>query len=79
VFKELNGVGRVLGVAFRPGCFRPFLRRPVRSITDRSIPAAEVIRDLPDQAELGYADQAHFVRDFTKMFGESPTRYAERY
>jgi AraC-like DNA-binding protein len=30
-------------------------------------------------ADLGYADQPHFVRDFTKMFGESPTRYAERY
>ena len=29
--------------------------------------------------ELGYADQAHFVRDFTAMVGESPTRYAERY
>jgi AraC-like DNA-binding protein len=30
-------------------------------------------------AELGYADQAHFVRDFTAMMGESPTRYAQRY
>ena len=30
-------------------------------------------------ADLGYADQAHFVRDFTKMFGESPTQYALRY
>jgi AraC-like DNA-binding protein len=30
-------------------------------------------------AELGYADQAHFTRDFTAMFGESPTRYASRY
>jgi len=29
--------------------------------------------------ELGYADQAHFIRDFTAMVGESPTRYAERY
>ncbi|MEU8231717.1 helix-turn-helix domain-containing protein [Actinoplanes sp. NPDC048967] len=29
--------------------------------------------------ELGYADQAHFVRDFTAMVGEPPTRYAERY
>lgn len=30
-------------------------------------------------AELGYADQAHFTRDFTAMVGEPPTRYAERY
>ncbi|SMC95348.1 AraC family transcriptional regulator [Kibdelosporangium aridum] len=30
-------------------------------------------------ADLGYADQAHFTRDFTRMFGETPTRYAERY
>jgi AraC-like DNA-binding protein len=30
-------------------------------------------------ADLGYADQPHFVRDFTAMFGETPTRYAERY
>jgi AraC-like DNA-binding protein len=29
--------------------------------------------------ELGYADQAHFIRDFTAMVGETPTRYAERY
>ncbi|AGZ45351.1 helix-turn-helix domain-containing protein [Actinoplanes friuliensis] len=29
--------------------------------------------------ELGYADQAHFVRDFTAMVGESPTAYARRY
>lgn len=30
-------------------------------------------------AELGYADQAHFTRDFASMMGEPPTRYAERY
>lgn len=29
--------------------------------------------------ELGYADQAHFIRDFAAMVGESPTRYAARY
>jgi transcriptional regulator GlxA family with amidase domain len=30
-------------------------------------------------AELGYADQAHFTRDFTAMIGEPPTLYAQRY
>ncbi|MEV0680759.1 helix-turn-helix domain-containing protein [Actinosynnema sp. NPDC050436] len=30
-------------------------------------------------ADLGYADQAHFVRDFTAMFGETPTGHAARY
>jgi AraC-like DNA-binding protein len=30
-------------------------------------------------ADLGYADQAHLVRDFKQMFGEPPTRYAARY
>ena len=26
--------------------------------------------------ELGYFDQAHFVRDFTALIGTSPARYA---
>jgi AraC-like DNA-binding protein len=30
-------------------------------------------------ADLGYADQSHFARDFAAMFGESPTHYAMRY
>jgi AraC-like DNA-binding protein len=30
-------------------------------------------------ADLGYADQGHFIRDFRSMFGEPPTWYAERY
>lgn len=28
---------------------------------------------------LGYADQAHLTRDFTRMFSEPPTAYAARY
>ncbi|RZQ62553.1 AraC family transcriptional regulator [Amycolatopsis suaedae] len=170
----LSGRSGVFGVAFRPGCFRPFLGGPVSSITDRVIDATEVFgQDLPGEvnvetveaflrsrlpepdpkageaasvveriasepeltrvdavarelgtgvrqlqrlfaeyvgvgpkwvirryrlrevtdrlaagvtiewaalaAELGYADQAHFTRDFTAMFGESPTWYAQRY
>jgi AraC-like DNA-binding protein len=172
--KVLQGSNGVFGVAFRPGCFRPFLRASASKITDRSIDAGAVFGpDLPDPlgvetverflrahlpepdpraeeaadvvakiaakpeitrvdvlardlgtsvrqlqrlfaeyvgigpkwvirryrlhevterlakgaeidwaslaAELGYADQAHFVRDFKEMFGESPTWYAARY
>lgn len=178
VVRELEGRGRVFGVAFRPGCFRPFLGRPVSTITDRTLPAAAVfdgappaeasketvdafllehlpgtdpaagqaadlverIATTPDltrvdalaagaglgmralqrlfseyvgvgpkwvirryrlheiterlaaggavggtidwaalAADLGYADQAHLTRDFTKLVGEPPTHYAERY
>ncbi|GAA3437083.1 helix-turn-helix domain-containing protein [Kutzneria kofuensis] len=172
--RVLEGDRTVLGVAFRPGGFRPFLGQSVSTITDRVVPAAEIFgpelppeptveaveellrrqRPEPDRraeeaadivatiaakpeitrvdelvrafgmtvrqlqrlfadyvginpkwvirryrlhevterlakgakidwaglaAELGYADQAHFVRDFTKMFGETPTHYAQRY
>ncbi|MET0135507.1 MAG: helix-turn-helix domain-containing protein [Kibdelosporangium sp.] len=170
VFKDLSGTGSVFGVAFHPGVFRPFLNRPVSTITDRTVPASTVFQGIPAAAgiedflranlpatntkatlaasivsrvaagpeivrvdalasqfeltvrqlqrlfaehvgvspkwvirryrlhevttrmaagasidwaglaaDLGYADQAHFTRDFTAMFGESPTRYASRY
>lgn len=172
--KVLEGCDGVFGVAFRPGCFRPFLRASVSTITNRSIDAGEMFGpDLPHPldvgtverflrahlpepdpraeeaagivatiaarseitrvdtlahefgtsvrqlqrlfaeyvgvgpkwvirryrlhevteqlangaeidwatlaAQLGYADQAHFARDFKEMFGESPTWYAQRY
>jgi AraC-like DNA-binding protein len=174
VVRTLEGRGRVFGVAFRPGCFRPLLRRPVSTITDRTLPAAAVfdgavptdidkdavdafllahlpepdpatetaaglveriagtpgltrvdalaadaglstrglqrlfseyvgvapkwvirryrLHEITDRlaaggvvdwaglaADLGYADQAHLTRDFTKLVGEPPTTYAERY
>ncbi|MFD9892162.1 DUF6597 domain-containing transcriptional factor [Amycolatopsis sp. NPDC059027] len=47
---RLEGRVHGLGVRFRPGCFRPFLRQPVRNITDRSIPLAEVFGPAADAA-----------------------------
>jgi AraC-like DNA-binding protein len=34
----LDGAGQGVGARFRPGCFRPFLGRPVSTIADRSVP-----------------------------------------
>lgn len=172
--RELAGRDEVLGVAFRPGAFRPFLGAAVSTLTDRAVDAAGILRgpwpdpispqtveeflldrlpepdpraeqavaavqlvvadrgltrvdDLADRlgtavrqlqrlfaehvgvgpkwvirryrlhevterlargepvdwaglaADLGFADQAHLARDFRSIFGEPPTRYAERY
>jgi AraC-like DNA-binding protein len=38
----LNGRGRVFGIKFRPGGFRPFLKDPVGSLRDRIIPGEKV-------------------------------------
>lgn len=35
-----SGTGRVFGVKFRPGAFRPFLGRPVSELTDQTRPLA---------------------------------------
>ena len=37
-----RGAGRVFGVKFRPGAFRPFLGAPVSTITDVTMPAERV-------------------------------------
>jgi len=40
--RRIGGRGRVLGVRFSPGGFRPFWNAPVSRLTDRTVPAAEV-------------------------------------
>ncbi|MBL7498952.1 AraC family transcriptional regulator [Frankia sp. CNm7] len=67
--KVLAGVGGVLGVAFRPGGFRGFLRAPVSTITDRSVDA---------EAVFG-ADVRELLADWPAMVsphpGEAPAPY----
>ena len=58
VFRELAGLGRVFGVAFGPGCFRPFLRSPVSGLTDRSVPASDVFgADVTEAAVATATDE----------------------
>lgn len=40
--RELSGHGCVVGVKFRPGAFHPFLRQPVSSIANTSLPLGAV-------------------------------------
>jgi AraC-like DNA-binding protein len=57
-FKVLSDAGRVFGIAFRPGCFQPFLRRSVSTISGRWVPAREVFGpDVPARAMAEAADQ----------------------
>jgi AraC-like DNA-binding protein len=55
--RELAGEGRVTGVEFRPGGFRPFLRSRVAGLTDRVVTVADVpgLRGAP--AEPGGPDE----------------------
>ncbi|MFI6261569.1 DUF6597 domain-containing transcriptional factor [Micromonospora sp. NPDC051006] len=47
----LTGRGRVCGVQFRPGGFRPFWRRPVAELTGRHRPLADLAASWPPAAE----------------------------
>jgi len=49
--RRLEGRGRVLGVKFLPGGFRPFLAGPVSALTDRRASLAEVFGSAADELE----------------------------
>jgi AraC-like DNA-binding protein len=40
--RSLSGSGRVFGVRFLAGCFRPFWRAPISELTDRVVPAVGI-------------------------------------
>lgn len=68
VFRELAGLGRVFGVAFRPGCFRPFLRSPVSGLTDRAVPASDVFGPDVPEAAIATADDETGMRRIVERF-----------
>ena len=48
--RRLSGVGKALGIRFRPGGFRPFSSKPIFSLNDRVVPAARLFGPAADQA-----------------------------
>jgi AraC-like DNA-binding protein len=76
----LTGAGRVFGVRFRPGGFRPFLDAPVSSITGRFLPVAEVYgaagRELCERV-LGAGDAAAVAATDAFLSGFAPRRDAD--
>lgn len=71
--RVLEGVGGVFGVAFRPGCFRPFLRTSVSTIRDRQFDAREVF-----DGEFPEAPQVDSVERFLRARLPEPDATAER-
>lgn len=48
---RLEGVGRVLGVKFRPGGFRPFIGKPVSDLTGRTLPLTTLFDGEAEEIE----------------------------
>jgi len=64
--RTLEGRGRVLGVKFRPGCFRPFWDRPVHELTDRVLPLSAAFRtegEVLEATVLGREEDAMAVSE----------------
>jgi len=79
-YKVLAGKGRVFGVAFRPGCFRPLLGRSVSTITGKVVPAAELFPDVPARAMADAVDereQARIAEEFLRSACPPPDPTAE--
>ncbi|MEU5776917.1 helix-turn-helix domain-containing protein [Streptomyces venezuelae] len=54
--QKLEGRGRVCGVQFRPGAFRPFApERPLSDLTGHRLPLDEVFPHTPEQAAAAVA------------------------
>ena len=48
--RRLSGIGKALGIRFRPGGFRPFSSEPIFGLNDRVVPAARLFGPAADQA-----------------------------
>jgi AraC-like DNA-binding protein len=80
--RRLEGAGRAVGVRFRAGGFRPWLGAPVRSLTDRTVPAVAVLGPPVERlagALGGLSDEAAatLVEDFLRRHRPEPDARVE--
>lgn len=71
----LAGQGYVVGARFRPGCFRPFIRGPVSTLTDTHRPISEVLgRDTTrlEQAVAATPDRDVWVAELSDFLLVDP-------
>jgi len=66
----LEGRGLVFGVQFLPGAFRTFLGKPVASLTDRSIPIADVF----GTSDREWEEAIFPLKDAAAMIAQAETR-----
>ncbi|MEV6653342.1 helix-turn-helix domain-containing protein [Streptomyces sp. NPDC051219] len=82
--QKLEGRGRVCGIQFRPGGFRPFLPgRPVSELTGRRVPLPEVFAGFSATAPVVLGPEAEDARvaaldDFLLALGPAPDPQADR-
>ena len=69
--EQLSGTGRVVGVRFRPGGFRPFLTAPVSAVTDRFVPFHELYDPAVADRVVGARDDEaiRVLEEFLRSFG----------
>ena len=56
--RTLRGRGRVFGVKFQPGAFAALFARPIRQLTDRRVPIADVFGEAGDALARSLLAQA---------------------
>ncbi len=69
--RSLSGVGRVLGVRFAAGGFRPFWQAPISQLTDRVVPAARLFGSRAEKARQAImrSDAGSVDEDDARMIG----------
>lgn len=81
---KLEGSGWVVGVKFKPGCFRPWVRASMASLTDRALPVNEVFADAGEQlvhdvgVEHDTTKRVSLIEDFLRVRRPIDTAEAEQ-